>query len=114
MSDSPSLELGLRMIRRARIRAWFLAIALVPVCILTSVLLPAQWINLLPLDGRCVAGPFLYVVVLSLYLMYVADLLCPRCGKRCNIRSGPTRRCSRPLRARDRSVLRSITSARGS
>ena len=81
MADSPSIEIGLRVIRRARIRAWFLAIALVPVCILTSVLLPAHWINVLPLDGRWVAGPFLYVVVLSLYLLYVGDLPCPRCGK---------------------------------
>ena len=40
MADSPSIEMGLRVIRRARIRAWFLAIGLLPVCILTSVLLP--------------------------------------------------------------------------
>ena len=31
MADSPSIEIGLRVIRRARIRAWFLAIGLLPV-----------------------------------------------------------------------------------
>ena len=81
MSDSPSLESGLRTIRRARIRTWFLAIGLVPVCILTSVLLPARWVSALPFDGRWAAGSLLYAVVLGLYLMYLGDLPCPRCGK---------------------------------
>ena len=56
MADSPSIVIGLRVIRRARIRAWFLAIGLLPVCILTSVLLPPRWISVLPLDGRWVTG----------------------------------------------------------
>jgi hypothetical protein len=81
MSDSSSLETGLRIIRRARNRTWLLAFALVPVCILTSVLLPAPWLNALPVDGRWLAGPCLYALVLKMYLMYVSDLPCPRCGK---------------------------------
>src|SRR6266498_900725 len=81
MPDSPSLEAGLHTIRRARIRTWFLAIGLGPICILTSVFLPERWIRALPLIDHWVAGPFLYLLIMWLYLTYVGDLPCPRCGK---------------------------------
>jgi hypothetical protein len=77
----PSLESGLRVIRRARIRAWLLAIGLVPICITTSLLLPEHWVSVLPLPGRGAVGLVTYWVILGLYLMHVGDLPCPRCGK---------------------------------
>ena len=75
MTEQPSLEAGLRKIRRARIRAWaiyLIALVVILCACPVSLSLDTQW--------RFALFPILPAILLLIGYIQVDGLLCPRCG----------------------------------